>query len=951
MAPRIVNPEYYYALKNRIHRFNVIYRDKLMYLFGERDLLREEDFSKIGDVWEDIAREHSKDIYATNLEKDEVISEDNFKLLKEAAEHVCGILCRLAVDKDLGEEYEGNDGLKYRDYTYISHEIFEMCLLALHTYTNIFKQCDHMKLHYSEPETGRRRAEEIADAIYPADKRLPVFETQYKTRQMLDRPIDNVWLEIAKKLHTEDNYTVIFGENLDRVPYIEVKKSNDKARQARNDAIDREIAQKKQERRQKFEEQERRAEEEANAWRDRNKGKHEDVISFEEARDFFSVAPNEDPPGERKAHFYAMFAERGIDESVFTAETILQEVHYANHLANLKRDNEVFQKKIKGIYRALQAHMYQKSVEEMIEGGVPINLNLVSKRADEIMAAAFYTVDPEGFAKGDENTKIRAAQLLDGAQTDEERAFSEVLRSGAIKYVKEQYRAKGIAHFNMDAEKIYDELMSGSRSSGKIAKDMERSAREYSAYMVRTQNGTVGVDERENAIMRKLTMDDAYALEKRVETRYATRAARFFRFLSYRKQVKALEKIKQSLGIDKTVRVADVYVDDRLNHIFIDSSDPKRVGENRIHFTKQDGKMALDYVKSNLKKAIPGKPLPKVEIPEEKPNENIFSKQNAPEPLPQPAIEDILDKPGDVTTTHSEQLKEKLRIEEEEKRELERIENERIKRKEEEFRLEQERIEQQRLEMQEREEKEDLYNEKVDTLELQVERAEQKYKDSLDASNKKKVILKDRLSKIPNRLSYLEADKDELLIAINGLFGDLKKLGIEMTESVEKNAAKDTKKKGKKGKEQADNTRSVEEIEKELRETRDCIAEKNISLEDVNGQIDAIWLEEKKLRAEIDAPGAECLAAWEELKKVKDELQFFKDNKEEIIKTGKRLDWKKDTELSREDYCPRESVMRASNWQPSGRETIILDDDEPSNVSMSEPVDDAGRESQISISK
>jgi hypothetical protein len=63
------------------------------------------------------------------------------------------------------------------------------------------------------------------------------------------------------------------------------------------------------------------------------------------------------------------------------------------------------------------------------------------------------------------------------------------------------------------------------------------------------------------------------------------------------------------------------------------------------------------------------------------------------------------------------------------------------------------------------------------------------------------------------------------------------------------------------------------------------------------------------------------------------------------------LDWKKDSELSREDYCPRESVMRSSNWQPTGRETVIFDDVEPSNVSMSEPVDDAGRESQISISK
>ena len=205
MAPRIVNKEYYYALKNRIHRFNVIYREKLMYLTGENGLISEEDFNKIGFVWEDIAQDHTKDIYATNLEKDEVISEDNFQRLKEAAEYVCGILCHVAVDKDLGEEYEGKNGLKYHDYTYISHEIFEMCLLALHTYTNIFKQCDHMKLHYREPETGRRRAEEIAEAIYPGEKKLSVFETPNQTLQMLERPIDNVWIDIAKNLHTEDN--------------------------------------------------------------------------------------------------------------------------------------------------------------------------------------------------------------------------------------------------------------------------------------------------------------------------------------------------------------------------------------------------------------------------------------------------------------------------------------------------------------------------------------------------------------------------------------------------------------------------------------------------------------------------------------------------------------------------------------------------------------------------
>ena len=70
-----INKTYYYALQNRILRFNKVYGDRIKQTLGEEYLLSLDIFKAIKGVWYEIAEDETKKEGATNLPKDHHISD------------------------------------------------------------------------------------------------------------------------------------------------------------------------------------------------------------------------------------------------------------------------------------------------------------------------------------------------------------------------------------------------------------------------------------------------------------------------------------------------------------------------------------------------------------------------------------------------------------------------------------------------------------------------------------------------------------------------------------------------------------------------------------------------------------------------------------------------------------------------------------------------------------
>ena len=979
--PEIVNKELYYALKNRIHRFNWRYGDRLKHLVGEKGLLTEDIFEDLRLAWTVISIEHTDNDSAKSLDKEQVISEEHFKKLKDAVSDLRQLLCSIAASQKLGEVYTDADGVEKEDFTYVSQELFEICMFAVYTYTNFFQQCKYMKEHHFEREQGPRRAKELARTMHPGNQ-LRTFEIDKKSQQMLDNPLDNVQLEIARHLHTEDNYTISFNETNERPPYYEVKKKNDEYRQKNYDEINKKIADKKEEKEQEIVQNQIRNEQKKAEWEEEIRNRQEDFSSYEQARHNVASVPNENPPSKLNEHFYALFATLDIDESDLTAQTLIDTMRRAHLETKDDLEHYNFFSKVAPLYRQVQALAYEASIKNCIEIGAPINLNSTVKRVDDVMAALYYTVNPTGFNKGDLSTRIRVAELLNGTyMTPAERKIGLGIRKDALKYVKEQCKAQGIEKFSTNAEAIYASFTDEGKSSGEIARDTVRSAVEYTRYMAAVENGTVGASKHDQERVRNEVMDNAYALEKRIETRYASRWSRFWRFLSYRAQSKALQTVKASLGIDRGTRVADVYLDDRLNRMVKDFSDPERMDEQRLHYTEKPEMKSLEHVKAILQLNLLEKKLPQVELEDE-------IREIEKLPHEEPVYEDKgHDLPNDIKTIHGEYLKEKEREEEEKRQEEERLKSERLEKE----RLEREKAEEeerkqraQEEEKKERErralaEKERLYAEKVSVLENKIHALSDKYDRLAKEEREENQRIDERIKEITNKVSDLEEEQENISMRIKDLSYEASQLMELISQKVndittdslamdvtlaekeaKKGAGKSIKEQSlenaKKVSEYLENDPVIKQMRKALEEKNKEINQESESLAKNKEAVKALWSEEKKL-AGSKKSSVELRNMASELKELKEELKYLQDHKDDVIHTGERIGFYEallfaDEDLQANDDIMRPSYERESYQSSDGRYTVIVDEaSEDSDLPVSARVDEDGKEIQKGISK
>jgi tetratricopeptide (TPR) repeat protein len=107
-------------------------------------------------------------------------------------------------------------------------------------------------------------------------------------------------------------------------------------------------------------------------------------------------------------------------------------------------DNLEFCAQVEPIYRQLQAHAFEAAIKRGIEDREVIDLNSVSRKVDETMAALYCTVNLEGFQNPNDTVRARAAEVINGVYMNVAKPnVSEWLRAAAIDNVKKYYREKG----------------------------------------------------------------------------------------------------------------------------------------------------------------------------------------------------------------------------------------------------------------------------------------------------------------------------------------------------------------------------------------------------------------------------------------------------------------------------------------------------------------------------
>lgn len=970
MAPRIINKDLYYVLRQRMHLFNVRY-EKLL-TAQKDDRLTEDIFESLQDAWAVISMDtpHEGDDN-TNLPDDVQISENSFKELKEAAERMRDKICNIAYKKGLGEIYIDTDDKEKYDYTYVASEIFEICLLAVYTYTNIFQQCKYIKQWGFEPTKGERWAQEMAKVLHPGEDEngMPVFAITNYCRKMMESPLHIPVFEIDKMVYTnEQNSTSMKPEDIPKRPhYLDVKEKNDRLEKERIDKLERDRFKKKA---QEIYDREVLAKiRDENAKIVAEKRRNPEIGDYSVYDTFRNALPyheNENPPFYKYEHFYAFFEKLGIDEKELNANTLIQAMLDSDILRTV--DDLSFFEGIMPIYRQLQAFAFEAAAKRCIKEGTEIDLNRTSRLVDETMAALYCTVNLEGFQRGDEKVRIRAAEILNGTYKSQAKPnVSEWLRAAAIDRAKQYYREKGIGELNANAESVYERFAILNRSSAGIAQETRRLAAECRVFKNAALNGEPLENAFNQAETRGLFMDQAYALEKRIETRYASVWSKIFRLVSYVRQVNALNDLKKALDIDTNTRIADIFVNDRLEHIAKDFSDPKQVNSLRIIYQKYDRK-SIDHVRMSLSDSIKGKALPVVD------DMIIEPSQEGYDPV------------GGIKTLHGEYLKqrdleEKLKREEEERLEKERLEKEKRDKEEERLRKQKEEEEaeaKRQLEEKIRQEKEDLYNEKLDTLQVQIQNKQEELNNASKEDEKKAQAYQKKIDELQEKIDAIEElheqqiqderdikkyqkEIDDIQERITRSLEYLQgqEISQKQEESIKKTAEKNKEKHiaGKAVKNSEKITMNIEGNEqiKILTQALADITQKLGSLQEITSKRKQLlhkYISErdnyKKLAEQHSDKWNET---YKELNKLKNDFQHMKDNKEKIIETGEGLGFNREMFIQGDNFKVRDSITRPSVYPTDENRFTVICDDVIDNSSVEPPIKENEKKAQADMQK
>ena len=723
------DPEY---AKNRLVNYKTPFDIDMFYRMNHRWLSLAQEYYKTKDDPTGL-----KNI----SEKDKVHSFEpkHFDLIKQAATELFYDLSDIAEKNKFGTPYTDNNGKEQMDYTEVVDDILELSLLATHAYTDIFNVLENEKNYGS----ADRRMEELAYCMHNSHysdmgRHLPVRKWISGTSQrFLNNP--NFAIKTMLPGYSEENY---LDRRLD--PRFSPFKTESKKRTPEEEAKHQEeiaqlVEKAKEEERKKQEEIEREmreegerlaAEEEA---RRKAQSEEERVSSllarYADETKAVPFVPNEENPSKVNQAMYAYFdkfAERmGIDQSKFNAQSLIQASSIAfltEYTRNIVENGEFdienkFLKDMVEIYKNVSHLTYDAYIQKCLKENTPIDLNVPSKEVLDLMGVAMYTMYPNvvNGEKIDTGITHNIAKVVNGYFASGAIKYDKFMRDDAIERAKLDYiNNKDDAFFTADAEARFEGFATRKLSSNDIVAETADIVNSYRGYKInradpeRAGSRTAFTE----AERRKFAMDAAYALERRVETRYGSRLARFFRYFSYAKQRDELARVKEILGIPKEQRVAEHMKSSRINDLFVEANKKtvKNLSDDR---QKLVGNNPIKYLNKLLEQNLSKEDMPKItnkDMQDEEHKRAIKYEELTPAAIQRmKELEEERRIQEEIRLENERKRKEeeeRIRKEEEEKERIRKEEEER-KRKEEEERLRKEEEERQRKEEEERRRKEE----------------------------------------------------------------------------------------------------------------------------------------------------------------------------------------------------------------------------------------------------
>ena len=627
MPVNAINMELYYGLQNRMNRFNKIYGERIKNTIGEQYLLNMDIFQDLRDTWSEIAHDETGDYNIDNLPADHHISEASLeKLIEQGITKVYNHLAYVAEKAKLGEVDVNEHGIENVDYTYISGEIVELGVLALHVFTNVYKQLDNVdrdRVIGVGSHVAHDRAERLAEAWFYQKNGLSKMGMDQMANIYISRSMRNQFTEIYEKIYVNEEMATNHFSTYDfekKTPYRKVK--------ARRDArIEKEIADKKQkkiddakrmeENARKREEEERKYEEEHKREIDKNK-LEENEKEYEERKIQFDRYEDVANPQGVDAVFYTYFnkfAERmGIDKAELNAQSILNAASVAfmkdrvlDQMNQKAFDDPRFKRDLQVVFQQVQHVTYQSYISKCVSENTEIDLTVPARETADLMGTLMYTLYPRAFymenGKRDQEFVSRLHQILKNNYAANEMHVDEIIAHDAFKQAKEAYRLQDPAIINKEGDERYEGF--ASKWSSDIIKETASVVDAYAELKSARESGAeyTNIQERN---LKKEALDAAYALEKRFETRYATGIARFFRYFPYSNEKAELARVKAILGIDPEKRVADCMADIRANDIFVDIGDRAKFNKEREAYSS--GLNAEQNVLNNIKKYVDNVP-------------------------------------------------------------------------------------------------------------------------------------------------------------------------------------------------------------------------------------------------------------------------------------------------------------------------------------------------------
>ena len=776
------DPEY---AKNRLVNYKTPFDIDIFYRMNHRWLSLAQRYYKTKDDPTGLKNISEKDKVHTFEPK-------HFDLIKQAATELFYDLSYIAEQNKFGTPYIAQNGQEEMDYTEVVDDILELSLLATHAYTDIFNVLENEK-NYGNAD---KKMEELAYCMHNSHysdmgRHLPVKSwVSGASKRLLNSP--NFALKTFFPGYSDEHYLDReFDPRFSPFKY-EAKKRTPEEEAKYREEIEQLVKKAKEEERKKQEEIEREMREEGERLaaeeeeRRRAQSESERVSSllarYADETKAVPFIPNEENPSKVNKAMYAYFdkfAERmGIDQSKFNAQSLIQASSIAflteytrNIVEKWEPDIEnKFLKDMVEIYKNVSHLTYDAYIQKCLKENTPIDLNVPSKEVLDLMGVAMYTMYPNvvNGEKVDYGITLSIAKVVNGNFATGAIKYDYFMRDDAIERAKLDYiNNKDDAFFTVEGEARFEGFATRKISSTNIVNETASIVDRYNAYKKNREDPSITHNNRtvfEEANYKKEAMDAAYALERRVETRYGSRLARFFRYFSYAKQRDELARVKEILGIPKDQRVAEHMKSSRINDLFVEANKKtvKKLSDDR---QKLVGNNPIKYLNKLLEQNLSKEDMPKItnkDMQDEERKRAIKYEELTPAAIQRmkEAEEERL-RQEEIRQENERKRKEeeeRIRKEEEEKERIRKEEEER-KRKEEEERLRKEEEERQRKE-EERKRKEE--EERIRKEEEKKAYIRQQLADRAEAIKLQQETLNEReVEEYDYRLQNLQKCKDD----------------------------------------------------------------------------------------------------------------------------------------------------------------------------------------------